>query len=318
MPVNYFLHNNEYDSIIKGELLREENITYSTNRNIKDTVFRLLMDDEEHLLSLFNALEGTQYKEKDLIRINTLKGALFSKLQNDLSFSLGEWYLSIVEHQSTITENAPIRQLLYIARIWEQLLELKKLYRGKLLKVPTPRAYLLYNGRADFPMQKVYRLSDAFWAQESEPPMELIVTAININLDKEHPLLEKCPILKEYSIFIARIRNKMAGGKNRDIAVKETIRECIEEGILWEFLNRHGKEVYSMLFEEITYEDIIQIRVEEAVEDAVEESLQQGRLEKTKSFIQNLLQRNLSDEDICALAECDRALIDEVRNQKKG
>lgn len=273
---NYFLHSKEHNLIIKGEAIREDVVSYSSNRSIKDTVFRFLMDDEKNLLSLFNALEGTDYQDQELIHINTLKGAIFDKKRNDLSFSVADWFLTIVEHQSSVTENAPLRMSVYLARVWEQVLELARAYRRKLYKIPLPRLYVLYNGTEPFPQEKIYRLSDAFSMSKGIPQVELAVCTININLEADHPILEKCPILKEYSIFIYCIRKKLKQGKNRDIAVKEAIRECVKDGVLEQFLYRHGREVYNMIFDEITYEDILQIRLEEAKEDAIEQGLEQG------------------------------------------
>ncbi|WP_256130526.1 hypothetical protein [Anaerovorax odorimutans] len=172
---------------------------------------------------------------------------------------------------------------LYLARVYEQILDISKAYQRALYRIPTPRLYLLYNGKEDFPREKRYRLSDAFRAAQGETPVELEVLAININIEKEHPILDRCPPLKEYSQFIGRIHAKQRDGKNRDIAVKEAIRECMKENILRKFLQRHGKEVYNMMFDEITYEDIIRIQVEEARElarkEAWEEAWEQARKE---------------------------------------
>lgn len=279
--LNYFLHNKEDSFIIKGELLRENESSYSSNRSIKDTVLRLLLDDEEVLLQLFNALEGTDYEKKDVICINTLTGAIFNSRRNDLSFSVEDWYLSLIEHQSTLTDNIPLRMFIYLGRVYEQILDMVKAYRKGLYKIPLPRLYMLYNGTEDFPQEMLLRLSKAFreapGIADMEPSMELVVKAININTEKKHPLLEQCPILKEYSLFIERVRAKLAAGDNRDIAVKNAIRECIEENILRNFLLQHGKEVYNMLFDEITYEDIMRIRLEEELEQGREQGLEQGR-----------------------------------------
>lgn len=281
--LNYFLHNKEDSFIIKGELLRENESSYSSNRSIKDTVLRLLLDDEEVLLQLFNALEGTDYEKKDVICINTLTGAIFNSRRNDLSFSVEDWYLSLIEHQSTLTDNIPLRMFIYLGRVYEQILDMVKAYRKGLYKIPLPRLYMLYNGTEDFPQEMLLRLSKAFreapGIADMEPSMELVVKAININTEKKHPLLEQCPILKEYSLFIERVRAKLAAGDNRDIAVKNAIRECIEENILRDFLLQHGKEVYNMLFDEITYEDIMRIRLEEELEQGLEQGVKQEREE---------------------------------------
>ena len=43
----------------------------------------------------------------------------------------------------------------------------------------------------------------------------------------------------------------------------------------------------------------------------------EGMEEKTKIIILNMLKRNMSDADICALAECSQEMIDEVRSNMK-
>ncbi len=41
--------------------------------------------------------------------------------------------------------------------------------------------------------------------------------------------------------------------------------------------------------------------------------IREGIMEEKRKCISNMLKRNMSDEDICALAECDNELVDEVR-----
>lgn len=51
--------------------------------------------------------------------------------------------------------------------------------------------------------------------------------------------------------------------------MKEAVLECVEEGVLKEFLSHHGKEVHEMDFFDITYEEFLKIRVDEAREDGL-------------------------------------------------
>ncbi|MDE5679353.1 MAG: hypothetical protein K2I01_02820 [Lachnospiraceae bacterium] len=46
-------------------------------RNYKDTVFRLLFNDRENLLSLFNAVNGTSYCKPEELEIITLQNAVY-------------------------------------------------------------------------------------------------------------------------------------------------------------------------------------------------------------------------------------------------
>ena len=59
----------------------------------------------------------------------------------------------------------------------------------------------------------------------------------------------------------------------------------------------------------------------EGIRGLVEEGRMEGRLEgeleKTRNIIRNMLKRGMSEEDIKALAECDQAMLDEVKKSEK-
>ena len=54
--------------------------------------------------------------------------------------------------------------------------------------------------------EKILKLSDAFETKSNDPMLELKVRVININPEAGHELLERCPIIREYSEFIEIIR----------------------------------------------------------------------------------------------------------------
>ena len=80
-----------------------------TNRKVRDTVFCHYMSTEPHLLELFNALKGTSYADSANININTLEGSFYSNLKNDISFLLDGIIIVLIEHQTTINPNMPLR-----------------------------------------------------------------------------------------------------------------------------------------------------------------------------------------------------------------
>ncbi|MCL1836461.1 MAG: Rpn family recombination-promoting nuclease/putative transposase [Treponema sp.] len=49
----------------------------------------------------------------------------------------------LIEHQSTINPNMPLRLLLYIAHLYEKIIGRKKLYNTKLEKIPAPEFIVL-------------------------------------------------------------------------------------------------------------------------------------------------------------------------------
>ena len=52
---------------------RKVNKTVKANRKYKDTVFRMLFSDRKNLLSLYNAVNGSNYEDSDVLEIVTLE-----------------------------------------------------------------------------------------------------------------------------------------------------------------------------------------------------------------------------------------------------
>ncbi|MDR1363621.1 MAG: Rpn family recombination-promoting nuclease/putative transposase, partial [Spirochaetaceae bacterium] len=86
------------------------------NRGYKDSVFTLLFNNEERLLELYNAIEGTNYTDAGDIKINTLRDIIFLDKVNDVSFEFRKKQIVLIEHQSTINPNMALRLLMYIGR----------------------------------------------------------------------------------------------------------------------------------------------------------------------------------------------------------
>ena len=56
------------------------------DRQYKDRLFRFVFQKPEDLLSLYNAVNGTDYKDPDALEINTLGNVLYLSMKNDISF----------------------------------------------------------------------------------------------------------------------------------------------------------------------------------------------------------------------------------------
>ncbi|MGN0272089.1 MAG: hypothetical protein ACI4DL_04945, partial [Lachnospiraceae bacterium] len=169
--------------------------------------------------------------------------------------------------------------------------------------------------------KRILKLSDSYESPEEEPQLELVVTMLNINSGKNAELMERCQPLKEYALYVEKVRTY---SKQMELAeaVERAVTESIQEGILSEFLLRYRKEAIEMSIFEYNEEEALKyIREDEfqmGKEEGIEQGIEQGELSKTKTVIRNMLERGMSEEDICALAECDKALIEEVRNEKEN
>jgi len=136
---------------------------------------------------------------------------------------------------------------MYIARVYEKILDREKLYQKKLVKIPSPEFIVLYNGGEPFPDHKELRLSAAFKNPEGlnlfengRFPLELAVQAYNINHGRNPHILARSKTLDSYSIFMGKIREY-----NKEFpleeAVKAAIQYCIEKDILKQFLKEHSR-----------------------------------------------------------------------------
>lgn len=129
--------------------------------------------------------------------------------------------------------------------------------------------------------------------------MELKVKVFNINSNKAHKILDKCQILKEYSIFIDKVREYRKKGSKT--AIKDAIHECIENGILVEYLKRRGSEVRNMLTMEYSYEKDMQVKQEEARAE--------GEISKAKETAAILFSMNMSMDNIAKAVNTDVTIV---------
>ena len=242
------------------------------NEKHKSSVFSRLFSKEDVLRELYAALEGISIPPETPISINTLSNALIKGVINDVSFTIDNRLVVLMEHQSTINKNMPLRLLLYIAHIYEKIVGSKTMHQKKMLEIPTPEFIVLYNGTDPYPEQKVLKLSDAFKNAEdlinlhnNLLSLELLVKVYNINYGYNTELVEKSEFLKGYSFFINKVREYQKDAPLSE-AMPSAIKYCIEHDILRQFLEENSSEVINMLFDEWNLDDALAVEREEGIE----------------------------------------------------
>lgn len=256
-------------------------------RKHKDTVFRMLYREKEKLLELYNALNGTEYRKPEDLEVYTLENAIYLGMKNDVSFILDAG-LNLYEHQASYNPNMPLRDLLYVARQLQKYVKDKSLYTSSLVKIPAPRFVVFYNGTDKQPERQILKLSDAYEKQTEDPELELKVLMLNINPGNNSELKEKCRTLWEYCEFVACIRRHAETESTKE-AVENAVTECIEKGILADFLMSQRAEVVAMsIFE---YNEELEMKKMRAAEFGYgkEEGLKKGREEGNRESILFLL-----------------------------
>ena len=234
------------------------------NREYKDSAFCLLFSEPKRAVELYNAITGENLPLDTELTYTTLKNVLYMDRNNDLGFVINNRHLVLVECQSTINTNIPMRCLGYLSRTLENLTDRRKLYGSKLVQIPAPEFYVFYVGQENWDVQEL-RLSNAFLEEPKENSVELIVKLVNLNYNEDAEILQRSPSLLGYSKLLFYIREEMqSNGNDLSSAITAAVQNCKNEGLLSEFLEDHSSEVTEMIMDGISVEEFAEIRAEEA------------------------------------------------------
>lgn len=291
------------------------------NKEYKSDVFSMLLQDKKRAMEIYNAINGTDYDDPELVEMTTLDDKSFSlTVRNDASFIL-DANLSLYEHQSTYCPNMPLRDLLYFASIIQKQIKAQKrdIYGGRILKIPVPHFVVFYNGKEDAPDQYNLRLSDAFEKETKNPEIELVCHVYNINSGKNTPLLSKCQTLREYMYFVDMVRKNNEISGNLEDAIEKAINQCMEENVLRDFLAQHREEVMHVMTLDYTFERRLEMQRAEAIEDGERIGKEIGKEEKLSEQIRKKIQKGKPLDQIAdeleEVPETIRPLYEKIKQE---
>ena len=217
----------------------------------------------------------------------------------------------------------PVRNLIYYTTIVSKLLKKKNIYGKKLIKIPIPKFVVFYNGDEEQPEEYDMKLSDAFEKETDNPELELVCKVYNINFGKNKYLLDRCPVLKEYMIFVdyVRLYLKEYGYEDLEKAINQAIDRCIQEDILADFLKENRAEVVKVTQLDYTFDRQITMEREEAREEGRAEGRAEGEAlgtqqEREKIAIK-MIKVNKPLEEIMEFTELPIEKINELTQKIK-
>ena len=251
----------------------EENVS----RNEKDRLFCFIFGREENkkwTLSLYNAVNGTNYSNPDDVDITTMGDVIYMGMKNDVSFIIGS-EISLYEHQSTYNPNMPVRQLMYLGRQYDKYIKRikKSIYSSKLITLPIPRLIVFYNGKED-KSDRILKLNESFPpdGDVSKSDVEVQVHMYNIRPQYNSELLAGCKSLSDYSWFVEEIR-KNCLIMDREPAIDKAIKDMPEEFEIKSFLIANKSEVKNMCLTEYDEAETMSCLKEEAREEGYNEAV---------------------------------------------
>ena len=247
----------------------------AVRREYKDRLFKFIFgnpDNRQWTLSLYNAMNGTDYTDPDGIRFNTIGDAVYMGMKNDVSFIIC-FEMNLWEHQSKFNPNMPMRFFLYAGRLYEKYITTSNYYQysSSLQPVPRPVCVCFYNGTQEQPEKQVLKLSDAY---DGEGDIEVRVTMLNINYGKNQQLMDACKPLKEYAWLVDAVRRYQNENMDLDAAVDAAIDIMPDEYVIKPFLVANRSEVKNMFLTEYDEKKVLEMEREEGKEEATVSNLQ--------------------------------------------
>ena len=248
----------------------------NVNRKHKDRLFRFIFKEKAALLSLYNAINDSDYDNLDELEIYTMEDYVYMGMKNDVSFLI-DWNINLFEHQSTYSLNMPLRGLLYIASNLRKFVEINRLdmYASRKILLPIPRYYVFYNGTKSMPEEEIMYLTDSMPMENAKEIscVEFKAHILNINEGHNPKMMERCPLLKEYAIIVSDVRKNLENDLSLVEAVDYAVEQCIQrEGPLADILRGHRAEVTDTMLKE--YDEVFHIECEKEI------SREEGRAEE--------------------------------------
>ena len=249
-------------------------------RNYKDTLFRMIFKEPKQLLSLYNAVNDTDYQNSEELQVVTLENAIYMNMKNDLAFII-DCRMSLYEQQASVNPNMPLRDLFYVAKEYQGMVSEESMYSSRLINLPTPNFVVFYNGTTMQPERKIMQLSDSFLTPVENPALELKVLQLNIGAGYNRELMRKCPLLEQYSLYVGKVQQYLLEMPLEE-AVERAVDECIREGVMAEILLRNRAEAIAVsIFEYDEEKELALLRKAERAEgreEGLKEGLKEGHM----------------------------------------
>lgn len=200
--------------------------------------------------------------------------------------------------------------------LYRKMLSKESIYSKKLIQLPAPEFYVLYNGKEPWTDNSKLYLSSAF--AENQHNLELVVTVRNIRYNKDNELLQKYKPLHDYSFFVYDVEQRVASGDSLANAIRSATDYCINHNIMRDYLSANYEEVFEMMSLRWNEKDAKKYWQKEAREEGhaagLAQGLSQGRMSTTIAFIKNLISMRMPYSDI---AKATNTSIEEVQRIAK-
>jgi hypothetical protein len=293
------------------------------NRQYKDRLFKFLFGNPEHkewTLSLYNAVNGTDYSDPDDIFFTTIENSVYMGMKNDVSLLLADT-MNFYEQQSTYNPNMPMRFLVYAGMVFSAYIEDPdnsiNIFSKTQQKFPVPRLVCFYNGTDQQPDQKILHLTDAFERPELSD-ISLDVTMLNINADKNRGLMTACQPLREYADLLENIRRAQKKRKNIEAAIDDALDAMPDNSLIKPFIIANKAEVKRMFITEYDEAATLEKFKKEYLEQGLSQGLSQGTLQQMEKDARGMYEEGIGPDVIARILKIPVEDVEVILGLKKA
>ena len=202
---------------------------------IKGNFFSYLFSQPEYMLQLYQVMhpEDTETREEDFKQIIAQGNSLAVERCSDLGFQVRDKLIILMEAQSELSLDIPMRMLMRLADTYKDFVVENKvsLYREKPVSIPRPEFYVVYTGTEEA-VPEVLSLG-------GPGSVEAEVKVLRTNGSGN--------ILDQYIQFCEILKKQMSLHGKTDEALSNTLHICMEQGVLASFLNSHMGVVVELM-----------------------------------------------------------------------
>jgi len=191
------------------------------------------------------------------------------------------------------------------------------MYSINLVKIMPPEFIVLYNGKDEYPEESTLYLSDAFGDKDTGS-LELKVKVYNVNKGHNQKIMLRSETLNEYSIFVKRAYDNIYDGLKLAEALEKTVKDCIKDNILREFLEKYGSDVINMLSMEFNLDDALRVRENDGIIKGKKEGIKEGIKEGKEEVAESLLREGFSNEIVIRTTKLPKEKIEKLAQKIKN
>ncbi len=282
----------------------EEKIPQKMNRKYQDSFFCSLFKEPKYRKAVYLLMHPEDADVSDLEFQNIELNNIFTlDIYNDICFMVRDRLIILMEHQSTLNYNMPVRMFLYIAEEYKKLFSMDKykgvLYGTEQIQIPKPEFYMVYTGKGECPAS--LRLSDCFEHGDQNSFLDLTITVYKDNNSKG--------IIKEFIGLITQIKTAVANGFTMEQAVIQALKRYQSGYEISDFF-KGREDVFEMLGEALTLEEmlvlrdeanaqVISKRVEKQVTEQVTKQVTKQVTDQVTKQVTDQVTEQMTQENIC-------------------